>query len=165
MSRDKRYLALVKSYTTSDQDIFLHDLQKNTATNITKHTGTVNNAPADFSPDGTKLLFVSDSGREFASLRSYDLVDGTKKPVYEQNWDITGAELLEERQVPRRRRERGLEVRGARARREHAPAGHAARNADRTRSRRRVSRLTIRCIAFYASDGSVPHELYVARGR
>src|SRR5215204_7039736 len=91
VSRDKRYLALAKSYTTSDQDIFLHDLQKNSATNITKHTGTVNNTPADFSPDGTKLLFVSDSGREFASLRSYDLIDGTKKPVYEQSWDITNA--------------------------------------------------------------------------
>src|SRR4029450_13887514 len=83
---------LVKSYTTSDQDIVLQDLQKNTATNITKHTGTGNNSPAAFSPDGTKLLCVSDSGREFASLRSYDLIDGSKKPVYEQNWDILGAQ-------------------------------------------------------------------------
>jgi dipeptidyl aminopeptidase/acylaminoacyl peptidase len=91
VSRDKRYLAVAKSYTTSDQDIFLIDLTKPSATNITKHTGTVNNTPADFSPDGTKLLFVSDSGREFASLRSYDLIDGSKKPVYEQTWDITGA--------------------------------------------------------------------------
>src|SRR5688572_21581520 len=49
VSRDKRYVALAKSYTTSDQDIFIHDLQKSSATNITKHTGTVNNAPAEFS--------------------------------------------------------------------------------------------------------------------
>ena len=91
VSRDKRYLALVKSYTTSDQDIFLHDLQKNSATNITKHTGTVNNSPADFTPDSRKLLFVSDSGREYVSLWSYDVIDGTKAPVYEQLWDIAGA--------------------------------------------------------------------------
>ena len=82
ISRDKRYIALVKSYTTSDQDIFLHDRQKGSTTNITKHTGAVNNQPADFTPDGTKLFFVSDSGREFASLRSFDLIDGTKRTVY-----------------------------------------------------------------------------------
>jgi dipeptidyl aminopeptidase/acylaminoacyl peptidase len=91
ISRDKRYLALGKSYTMSDQDLFVHDLQENATTNITKHTGTMNNAPADFTPDGTKLLFVSDSGREFASLRSYDLANGSKAPVYEQSWDIVGA--------------------------------------------------------------------------
>ena len=91
ISRDKRYLALVKSHTTSDQDIFLHDLQTNTATNITKHSGSVNNAPAEFTPDGMKLLFVSDSGREFASLRSYDLADGSTRDVYAQDWDILGA--------------------------------------------------------------------------
>ncbi|HVE71077.1 MAG TPA: alpha/beta fold hydrolase, partial [Thermoanaerobaculia bacterium] len=92
ISRDKRYVALVKPRTTSDADIYLHDRQAGTTTNITAHTGTVNNAPADFSPDNTKLLFVSDSGREFASLRSHDLATGAKAPVYEQSWDVQGAE-------------------------------------------------------------------------
>ena len=161
VSRDKRYLALVKSYTTSDQDIFLQDLQKNTATNITKHTGAVNNSPADFSPDGTKLLFVSDSGREYASLRAYDLVDGSKKTVYEQKWDILGAgysksgkylvvgvnedskaaaRVLDAKTlepVPLPDLPTGL-IRGV----EIAPNDSL--------------------IAFYASDGSVPPELYVA---
>ena len=91
LSRDKRYLALVKSYTTADQDIFVHDLQTKSTTNVTKHTGAVGNAPADFTPDGTKLLFTSDSGREFSSLRSYDLASGAKAAVYEQDWDVAGA--------------------------------------------------------------------------
>jgi dipeptidyl aminopeptidase/acylaminoacyl peptidase len=161
VSRDKHYVALVKSYTTSDQDIFLHDLRKNSATNVTKHTGTVNNAPADFSPDGTKLLFVSDSGREFASLRAYDLLDGSKKPVYEQNWDVTGASYS--------RSGKYLVV----------GVNEDSRYAARVLDAKTLEPVTLpgmpaglvrgvevapndSLIAFYASDGSVPNELYVA---
>ena len=161
VSRDKRYLALVKSYTTSDQDIFLHDLQKNSTTNITKHTGTVNNSPADFTPDGTKLLFVSDSGREFASLRSYDLLDGSKKTVYEQKWDIANARFSKSG--------RYLVV-GV-----NDDSKFAARVLD-AKTLQPVSLPGLptglvrginiapndSLIAFYASDGSVPDELYVA---
>ncbi len=161
VSRDKRYLALVKSYTTSDQDIVLQDLQKNTATNITKHTGSVNNSPADFSPDGTKLLFVSDSGREFASLRAYDLIDGSKKPVYEQKWDIAGA---------------GYSKSG-----KYLIVGvnEDSKVAARVLDAKTLEPVTLpdmptglvrgvevapndSLIAFYSSDGSVPPELYVA---
>ena len=160
VSRDKRYVALAKSYTTSDQDIFVHDLEKNSATNITKHTGTVNNSPAEFSPDGTKLLFVSDSGREFASLRSYDLIDGTKKTVYEQNWDITGASFSKSGKYL---------IVGV-----NEDSKFAARVLDAATLQpiampgmptglvRGVSIApNDSLIAFYASDGSVPNELYV----
>jgi dipeptidyl aminopeptidase/acylaminoacyl peptidase len=161
ISRDKRYLALVKSYTTSDQDIFLHDLQKNTATNITKHSGTVNANPVDFSPDNTKLLFVSDSGREFSSLRSYDLIDGTKKPVYEQNWDVNGGSYSKSGKY--------LVV----------GVNEDSKFAVRVLDAKTLQPVTLpgmptglvrgvdvspndSAIAFYASDGSVPNELYVA---
>ena len=91
VSRDKRYVALVKSRTTSDADVYLHDRTTGTTRNITTHSSAVSNAPADFSPDGSKLLIVSDSGREFASLRSYDVRTGATAPVYEQVWDVLGA--------------------------------------------------------------------------
>ena len=44
ISRDKRYLALVKPRTSSDADVFLHDRARGTTRNITAHTGNVNNA-------------------------------------------------------------------------------------------------------------------------
>ncbi|HJU88213.1 MAG TPA: alpha/beta fold hydrolase [Gemmatimonadaceae bacterium] len=91
VSRDKRYVALVKPRTTSDQDIWLHDRQQKTTKNITTHTGVVNSTPATFTPDGKALLFVSDSGREFASLRSYDLATGEKKALLEPSWDVIDA--------------------------------------------------------------------------
>lgn len=92
VSRDKRFIALSKSRTTSDSDIHLHDLRDKTTKNITAHTGSVSNTPADFSPDGSKLLFISDSGGEFASLRAYDIATGAKTTRYEQKWDIIGAD-------------------------------------------------------------------------
>jgi dipeptidyl aminopeptidase/acylaminoacyl peptidase len=91
ISRDKRWIALTKTRTTVDQDIWLHDRQRGTTTNVTAHTGNINNAPAAFSPDGAALLFLSDSGREFASLRAYDIAGNAKRAVYEPRWDVTSA--------------------------------------------------------------------------
>jgi dipeptidyl aminopeptidase/acylaminoacyl peptidase len=160
VSRDKRYIALSRPRTTSDADIFVHDRTTNTTKNITEHTGTVNNSPADFSPDGSKLLFVSDSGSEFAALRSYDLASGAKSTVYAQSWDVLGADyskggkyltvyvnedsrfvarVLDARTfsvVPLSDMPTGL-VRGVSVSPDDAS------------------------LAFYASDGSVPDELYV----
>jgi dipeptidyl aminopeptidase/acylaminoacyl peptidase len=159
ISRDKRYLALTKPRTTSDADIYLHDRQANTTKNITPHTGTVNNSPADFSPDGSKLLFVSDSGGEFASLRSYDLATGAKAPVYEEKWDILSADYskggkyltvyLNEDSRPTTR---------------VLDAGSFARVALNGMPEGLVRGVNIArndsALAFYASDGSVPDELY-----
>ena len=160
ISRDKRYVALVKSYTTSDQDIFLLDLQKNSATNITKHTGTVNNQPADFTPDGTKLLFVSDSGREFASLRSYDLIDGSKKTVYEQDWDITNADFSKSGKylVVGVNEDSKFAARVLDAA-TMQPVALTGLPAGLVRGVNIAPNDSL--VAFYASDGSVPDELYV----
>jgi len=92
VSRDKRYLALSKSKSSTDSDIHLYDLRANTTRNITAHSGEVNNAPADFSPDASKLLYVSDDGGEFASLRAYDIASGAKSVAYAQSWDVLGAD-------------------------------------------------------------------------
>jgi dipeptidyl aminopeptidase/acylaminoacyl peptidase len=91
LSRDKRFIALSKPRTTNDSDIWLLDRKTGTRKNITEHQGNVSNTPADFSPDGTRLLYISDEGREFASLRSYDLATGEKKAVLEPEWDVWGA--------------------------------------------------------------------------
>lgn len=92
VSRDARYIALVRPRTSSDADIHLHDRQNNSTKKITPHVGNVNNQPADFTPDNAGLVFVSDSGREFAALRRYDLATGATSVVYEQDWDVIGAD-------------------------------------------------------------------------
>ena len=160
ISRDARYVALVKSRTTSDADIYLYDRVAASTKNITPHSGLVSNAPADFSPDNSKLLFVSDSGREFASLRSYDLASGAKATVYEQKWDVMGANYS--------KGGRYLTVYV------NEDAKFAARLLDASTLQPvqlggmpdglvrgvSVSR-NDSAFAFYASDGSVPDEIYV----
>lgn len=160
VSRDKRYIALMRPRTTSDADIFVHDRTANTTKNITEHTGTVNNAPADFSPDGSKLLFVSDSGGEFAALRSYDLATGAKATVYEQPWDVLGAEYSkggkyltvyvneDSRFVARVVDPNTFSVVALRDMPTGLVRGVSISPDDAS-------------FAFYASDGSVPDELYV----
>jgi Tol biopolymer transport system component len=53
VSRDKRYVALVRPRTSNDADIFLYDRQSKTTTHISKHTGDINYSPQDFAPDGS----------------------------------------------------------------------------------------------------------------
>lgn len=160
VSRDKRYIALVRPRTTSDADIFVYDRTANTTRNITEHTGTVNNSPADFSPDGSKLLFVSDSGGEFAALRSYDLASGAKATVYQQPWDVLGAEYSkggkylvvyvneDSRYVARVLDAATFSVVALRDMPTGLVRGVSISPDDAS-------------LAFYASDGSVPDELYV----
>jgi dipeptidyl aminopeptidase/acylaminoacyl peptidase len=91
ISPDKRFLALVKPYTTSDGDIFLYDRETAVATNITEHTGDVANVPADFTPDGSGLLFTSDRDQEFSALYRYDIATGETTPVLSPDWDVVEA--------------------------------------------------------------------------
>ncbi len=90
MSRDERYLTLVKPYTTSDSDIFLHDRETNTTRNITEHSGSVSNSPSDFTPDGSALLYTTNEEGEFTALKRYDLATGERTSVMETEWDILG---------------------------------------------------------------------------
>lgn len=50
ISRDKRYLALIKSHTTSDSDVHVFDSQTKKVMHSTPHTGNVAFAPAAFTP-------------------------------------------------------------------------------------------------------------------
>lgn len=160
VSRDKRYVALMRPRTTSDADIFVHDRTTSTTKNITEHTGTVNNSPSDFSPDGSKLLFVSDSGSEFAALRSYELASGTKSTVYTQPWDILGADYSKGGKY--------LTVyvnEDSRAVARVLDAGTFSAVALSDMPTGLVRGVSVSpddaSLAFYASDGSVPDELYV----
>ncbi len=159
VSRDKRFLVLVKPHTTSDTDIYLYDRQSKTTKIITAHTGTVSNTPADFSVDGSKLLFASNRGREFAALFSYDIASGATVPVYEQNWDIVGAEFSKTGKyltvyVNEDSRYSGRVLDAA----TFAPVPLAGMPPGTVRGIS-VSRDDA-AFAFYASDGSVPDELY-----
>jgi dipeptidyl aminopeptidase/acylaminoacyl peptidase len=159
VSRDKRYLALVRRQTTNDADIYLHDRQTKTTRHITPHTGSVNHAPADFTPDSARLLFTSDSGREFTSLRSHDMATGAQATVYEEPWNVlfaqhskSGRYLAVTVNEDSRFTVRLLDARTFRP----APLGEVPGG---LLQGLRVSH-DDSMVALYASDGSVPDDLF-----
>ena len=95
ISRDKRWIALVKPRTTNDSDIHLYDTRTKTLKNITAHSGNVNSSPAEFTPDGRALYFITDAGSEFAHLVQYDLASGKQTTILEPEWDVMYASFSE----------------------------------------------------------------------
>ena len=91
VARHGWHIALTRSNTTSDQDIFLYDRRTGSTTHLTPHEGAIAFTPQDFTPDGTALLFTSDEGREFAALWRYDIASGAKTALLSPAWDVVGA--------------------------------------------------------------------------
>jgi dipeptidyl aminopeptidase/acylaminoacyl peptidase len=159
ISRDKRYIALVKPRTTSDTDIFLHDRTRKTTQNITPHSGNVSNAPVDFSPDHLRLLFTSDAGQEFKSLRAFEIATGATNTVVEDKWDVLGAAYSKGGKYltvyvneDSRYAARVLQADTLKTVALGAPQAAMVRGVSISRDDS--------TIAFYASDGSVPADLY-----
>ena len=93
ISRDNRYIALVKSITTNNGDMYLLDTQTKQSKLISEHTGNATYSPQYFSLDGRKLIYLTDEGAEFAYLASYDIATGEKTKLQEEPWDIMYAYL------------------------------------------------------------------------
>jgi dipeptidyl aminopeptidase/acylaminoacyl peptidase len=92
-SRDDRYIALSKSITTNNSDMYLLDTQSKKVKHLSAHEGNVQFNPMYFSGDGKKLFFLTDDGSEFTYLASYDIASGEKVKVEEAPWDIMFAYL------------------------------------------------------------------------
>lgn len=88
LSRDERYLALGKSRTTNDNDLYLYDRREKKLIHLSKHEGDASFAAQDFAPDGASLLYLSNDGSEFQRLRRYVIDSGTHEDVQREDWDI-----------------------------------------------------------------------------
>jgi dipeptidyl aminopeptidase/acylaminoacyl peptidase len=88
ISNTGRYMALTRDLTTSDNEMYLLDLQTDKITHISEHEGDATYSPADFSLDDKLLYYLSNEGSEFTFLSTYNLETGEKELVYEANWDL-----------------------------------------------------------------------------
>ena len=91
ISPDERWLALSKTRTTVDNNLYLYDRQKKKTIDLTAHTGNASYSAETFSPDSANLLYSSDEGSEFKRLRRYVLADGKHEDVQSAPWDIVYA--------------------------------------------------------------------------
>ncbi|MBI3283963.1 MAG: S9 family peptidase [Burkholderiales bacterium] len=90
VSNDGKWIALSKTNTTADSDIYLYNTQTRQSTHITPHQGIASHRISDFDPDSRRLFFVSNAGGEFNSLRTYDLASGATAVHETAGWDLVG---------------------------------------------------------------------------
>src|SRR5690606_12105877 len=96
ISPDKRHLALVKSSTTTDSDVYLYDRETRELRHLTPHEGQVSNFATAFTPDGTGLLLVTDEGSEFSYLVRLDLAGAGRDTLVKTDWDVMYADYSEQ---------------------------------------------------------------------
>ena len=88
ISNTGRYLALTRDLTTSNNEMYLLDLTTGELSHISEHEGDATYSPADFSLDDQFLYYLSNEGREFTYLSTYNLETGEKEVAYEADWDL-----------------------------------------------------------------------------
>ena len=88
VSVDRRWLALQRSLTTQNSEMYLRDMRTGEIRHLSPHDGNVQYFPQAFSPDGKYLYFTTDEGSEFTWLARYDLTTGRRDTVERPQWDV-----------------------------------------------------------------------------
>jgi len=88
ISNDKRYLALIRTITEHNNEMFLFDRTAGKLAHISNHSGDVLFSPETFSVDSKDLYYLTDEGKEFQYLKSHNIESGTSRLIEEAPWDI-----------------------------------------------------------------------------
>ena len=88
ISNDKRYMALTKTHTNHNSDLYLYDFHSKKLTHISPHEGDINYRPTDFSVDSHSLYYLTDENAEFTYLVQYNIEKKTTSTVDKADWDI-----------------------------------------------------------------------------
>ena len=88
ISWDERMLALVENITFSENRLYLYDLRTEKMTEISDPARPGSYRASGFSLDNRQFTYITDAGREFTSLVSYDVTTGARTTVYESDWDV-----------------------------------------------------------------------------
>ncbi len=84
ISDDKKYFVLSKPNTTSDNNLYLYDVEKKESKLITEHEGTASYRSSGFSNDSKSLFYTTNEGGEYSYLMRYDLATGKKEKFLEE---------------------------------------------------------------------------------
>jgi len=90
VSYDQRWLALDKTNTNADSDVYLVDLRARKARPVlvTRHKPPVQNGVLGFTPDSRKLYFGTDGAGEQVQAWSYDLRSRRQAVEVTAEWDV-----------------------------------------------------------------------------
>lgn len=161
VSPDDRRVALGKTNNNADSDIFLYDRQTAQMRHLTPHEGNVQHGFQDFGPDGRHVYFTTNQDHEFSYLVRQDLETGERETVLQPDWDVWygtfsdgGRYLVVGINEDARTRLRVFEMPGMEEVRLPDLAGLDITSVSFSRDEDQL--------AFYASSGSSPRNLYVS---
>ena len=91
ISPNGRYIALSKSNTNADSNLYLADLNATELLTelITEHKGDVEHSAYTFTRDSKQLIYSTDEFGEFSQAWAYDLQTKTKAVNYAADWDVS----------------------------------------------------------------------------
>lgn len=88
ISKDEKTIALSKTVTTSEIELFLIDRENGVHTELSIPEQKGKYQMADFSRDNKYAFYITDAGKEFAYLVQYDMESGDRKVLFETDWDV-----------------------------------------------------------------------------
>lgn len=92
-SHDSRYVTIIELRSNTDDAIWLYDLQTGDLKKILESASREGGQhySIGFSPDASKVYFLSDEGREFTGLGVYDIASGQRSWVETPESDVENA--------------------------------------------------------------------------
>jgi len=90
-SRDHKKFVFLEELSDANSNLYLVERGVEQPRLLTPHQGDVRYGATDFSPDGRRLIYTSDEGREFAAAYSMDLATGVSRSILAPAWDVYGA--------------------------------------------------------------------------
>lgn len=91
ISWDKRWMALERTHNDFDSDLYLVDREGNGSPKmISIEEGEINHHAAEFTPDNSTLLYLTDKDSDWLYLMSYNLETGERTEVFRpEKWDVS----------------------------------------------------------------------------
>ncbi|NTX11850.1 alpha/beta fold hydrolase [Myxococcus sp. CA056] len=87
LSPDERWLALEKSRTLSDSDVYLFNVTTKERQHLTAHQGPATWKAATFDPTSSALYLLTHEGSEFTRVERHELATGKRESVEAPAWD------------------------------------------------------------------------------
>ncbi|XXF81409.1 S9 family peptidase [Myxococcaceae bacterium GXIMD 01537] len=88
ISPDEKWLALVKSRTLSDSDVYLFEVATQQRQHLTAHPGSATWKAATFDPSSSALYLLTNQGSEFVRVERHVLATGKRELVEKPTWDV-----------------------------------------------------------------------------
>ena len=93
ISHNGQLLALTKSITTSENKLYLYDLQTKEMTELSEEAAEY--SASGFDKNDEHFYYITNAGREFKSLIEYNLETKQSDNLFETNWDVMYSYLSE----------------------------------------------------------------------